>query len=204
MEKEYIVEARTGINIKVNEGELVEIIDLAGQQVVDFFALNQINPKEFLSAGVTIDCNESLKVTVGDSLYTNHYKKMFTIIDDDVKEHDLLHPCCRTEMYDFFYKTGENHPSCLSNINKALLETFDIRKEEITPFNIFMYTKILPDGKISVEPPKSKAGDKIVLRAEMDALLAVAACSVSESDCNGGRCTPVKIVIKKPVNERII
>ncbi|MBO0454479.1 DUF1989 domain-containing protein, partial [Candidatus Enterococcus murrayae] len=105
---------------------------------------------------------------------------------------------------DFFYKTGENHPSCLSNINKALLETFDIRKEEITPFNIFMYTKILPDGKISVEPPKSKAGDKIVLRAEMDALLAVAACSVSESDCNGGRCTPVKIVIKKPVNERII
>ncbi|MBO0451896.1 urea carboxylase-associated family protein, partial [Candidatus Enterococcus murrayae] len=163
MEKEYIVEARTGINIKVNEGELVEIIDLAGQQVVDFFALNQINPKEFLSAGVTIDCNESLKVTVGDSLYTNHYKKMFTIIDDDVKEHDLLHPCCRTEMYDFFYKTGENHPSCLSNINKALLETFDIRKEEITPFNIFMYTKILPDGKISVEPPKSKEGDKIVL-----------------------------------------
>ncbi|MGG5373247.1 DUF1989 domain-containing protein [Enterococcus sp. AZ196] len=204
MEKEYIVEARTGINIKVNEGELIEIIDLAGQQVVDFFALNQINPKEFLSAGVTIDCNESLKVTVGDRLYTNHYKKMFTIIDDDVKEHDLLHPCCRTEMYDFFYKTGENHPSCLSNINESLLETFDIRKEEITPFNIFMYTKILPDGKISVEPPKSKAGDKIVLRAEMDALLAVAACSVSESDCNGGRCTPVKIVIKKPVNERII
>lgn len=161
MEKEYIVEARTGINIKVNEGELIEIIDLAGQQVVDFFALNQINPKEFLSAGVTIDCNESLKVTVGDRLYTNHYKKMFTIIDDDVKEHDLLHPCCRTEMYDFFYKTGENHPSCLSNINESLLETFDIRKEEITPFNIFMYTKILPDGKISVEPLNLKQEIKL-------------------------------------------
>ena len=99
-------------------------------------------------------------------------------------------------MYDFFYKTGKGHSSCLANINESLTEIFDIRKEEITPFNIFMYTKILPNGKISVEPPQSKAGDKIVLLAEMDVLLAIAACSVSESDCNGGKCTPIKIVIK--------
>lgn len=122
---------------------------------------------------------------------------MFTIIEDDVKEHDLLHPCCRPEMYDFFYNTVENHPSCLANINESLSKVFNIQKEEITPFNIFMHTKILPDGKISVEPPLSKAGDKIVLVAEMDVILAVAACSVSESSCNGGKCTPIKIVISE-------
>lgn len=196
MENDYIVEAKSGLNISVKKGDLIEIIDIEGQQVVDFFSINPMNPKEFLSAGVTIDCNESLKVSVGDSLYTNHYNKMFTILEDDVKEHDLLHPCCRPEMYDFFYNTGENHSSCLANINGSLTEVFDFEKEEITPFNIFMYTKILPNGKISVEPPKSKAGDKIALLAEMDVLLAVAACSVSESDCNGGKCTPIKIVIR--------
>lgn len=37
--------------------------------------------------------------------------------------------------------------------------------------------------------------NKIVLLAEMDVLVAVSACSVSESDCNGGECTPVKIII---------
>lgn len=194
---EYIVEAQTGINISVKSGSKIEIIDLEGQQVVDFFATNQTTPKEYLSAGVTIDCNESLKVSSGDILYTNHYNKMFTIIEDDVKEHDLLHPCCRPEMYDFFYSTGENHPSCLANINKSLSEVFNIQREEITPFNIFMYTKILSNGKISVETPLSKAGDKIVLVAEMDVLLAVAACSVSESSCNGGECTPIKIIISE-------
>lgn len=195
MRKEYIVEARSGIGIPVNTGETIEVVDLHGKQVVDFFAVKQDTAMEFLSAGVTIDCNERLKVSTGDTIYTNLYNKMFTIIEDDVKEHDLLHPCCRAEMYEYFYGNGTNHPSCLENINQALAEFTDMKKAEITPFNIFMYTKILPDGRISVEAPRSKAGDKIVLKAEMDVLITVAACSVSESDCNGGTCTPIKIVI---------
>lgn len=195
MEREFIVEAKSGLTIAVEKGEKIEIIDLHGKQVVDFFATNQTTFTEQLSAGVTIDCNESLKVSTGDSLYTNLYNKMFTIIEDDVKEHDLLHPCCRPEMFEFFYNNGDGHSSCLANINDSLNEKFNLRKNEITPFNIFMYTKILPDGKISVEPPLSKAGDKIVLEAEMDVQLAVAACSVSESSCNGGECTPIKIVV---------
>ncbi len=195
MEKEYIVAAKSGVNISVNKGALIEVIDLAGQQVVDFFATNQTNSKECLSAGATIDCNESLKVSVGDAIYTNHYHKMFTIIEDDVNEHDLLHPCCRPEMYDFFYSNGKDHPNCLANINKSLKDVLAEERTEITPFNIFMYTKLLPNGKLSVEPPLSKPGDKLVLKAEMDVLLAVAACSVSESSCNGGKCTPIKIIV---------
>ena len=58
--------------------------------------------------------------------------------------------------------------------------------------NLFMYTVIETDGKIVVKPPKSKAGDKMVLRAKMDVRLGVAACSVSESDC----CTAIKLVIE--------
>ncbi|QQK09144.1 urea carboxylase-associated family protein [Miniphocaeibacter halophilus] len=196
MSIECIVEAKSGISLKVNKGELIEIVDLFGEQVVDFFAFNQESAEEYLSAGVTIDCNESLKVSVGDVIYTNHYNKMFTIIEDDVKEHDLLHPCCRPEMYDFFYGNEKDHSNCLENINNYLIELFSIKKEEIRPFNIFMYTKILSDGSISVEKPLSKPGEKIILRAEMDVQLAVAACSVSESDCNGGNCTPVKIIIR--------
>ena len=59
-----------------------------------------------------------------------------------------------------------------------------------------MYTKINNDGTISVERPLSKAGDKIILKAEMDVRLGVAACSVSESSCNNGKCTSLKIMIE--------
>lgn len=128
---------------------------------------------------------------MGDTIYSNLYQPMFKIISDDVGEHDLLHPCCRPEMYAFFYHNGEGHANCLDNINKNLGRKHPI----IYPVNLFMYTAIESDGRISVKPRLSKAGDRIVLRAEMDVLLGMAACSVSESDCNSGKCTAIQVVI---------
>ena len=118
---------------------------------------------------------------------------MFKLILDDVGEHDLLHPCCRPEMFDFFYQNGAGHPNCLENINKSLGKQYPI----IQPVNLFMHTKINPYGSISVEQPLSKPGDKVVLRAEMDVRLGVAACSVSESKCNGGKCSPIRIIVEE-------
>ena len=60
-----------------------------------------------------------------------------------------------------------------------------------------MYTKININGSISVEEPISKPGDKVALKAEMDVRLGIAACSVSESKCNGGKCSPIKIIIEE-------
>ena len=52
-----------------------------------------------------------------------------------------------------------------------------------------MNTQIAPDGKITISRPVSKAGDKIVLRALVDCVLGISACSVSECDTNSGNCT---------------
>ena len=56
---------------------------------------------------------------------------MFEVLYDEVGEHDLLHQCCRPEMYDFFYHNGEGHSNCLDHINHSLDEkrrgTFDVR-----------------------------------------------------------------------------
>ena len=193
MKQEYIINACTGKAINVMKGQTIKIIDIEGTQVVDFFAEAKETPDEFLSTGVTIDCNESLKLKVGDLIYSNLYKPMFEILSDDVGEHDLLHPCCRTEMYDFFYNNGNGHSNCLENINNSLNSNRPI----IHPVNFFMYTKINADGSISVEKPISKPGDKVVLRALMDVRIGVAACSVSESNCNGGKCSPIKIIVNE-------
>ena len=191
MSREYIIPACSGMKIDVKQGQSITVIDIEGGQVVDFFAEVNGNVNEFLSTGVTIDCNESLKLNVGEIIYPNLYRPMIKVITDDVGEHDLLHPCCRPEMYDFFYHNGEEHPNCFDNINRVL----DEQRAVIVPVNLFMHTKISTNGSISVEEPVSKAGDKIVLKALMDITLGVAACSVSESKCNRGTCSPVKIVV---------
>lgn len=192
MAMEFFIPACSGRKIDVKQGQMITVIDIEGGQVVDFFTEVTGNPLEFLSTGVTIDCNESLRLHIGDTIYTNLYHPMLKVIADDVGEHDLLHPCCRPEMYDFFYHNGEGHPNCFDNINGALQE----KRLIITPVNLFMHTKINTDGSISVEAPLSKAGDKIVLEALMDVTLGVAACSVSESKCNSGKCSPIKVIIE--------
>lgn len=186
------IEACSGAALDVRRGQRITVVDLEGCQVVDFFAEASGDPGEFLSTGVTIDCNESLRLRAGDRIYTNRYRPMFLLMEDDVGEHDLIHPCCRSEMYAFFYGCGPGHPNCLDHINGSLAEERPI----IHPLNLFMYTKIRENGDISVETPLSRPGDRVVLRAEMDVRLGVAACSVSESRCNGGRCTPVQVIIE--------
>lgn len=189
---EYIINSCSGVSIDVMKGQRITVIDIEGGQVVDFFAEVKNSENEFLSPGVTIDCNESLRLKVGDLIFSNKYRPMFKVLFDDVGEHDLIHPCCRPEMYEFFYGNGKGHKNCLENINTSLSRQRDI----ITPVNLFMYTKINIDGTIEVKAPLSKAGDKIILRAESDVRLGVAACSVLESQCNGGKCTSVKIIIE--------
>ena len=191
MKKEYIIPECSGIKIDVEQGQSITVIDLEGQQVVDFFAEAGGNANEFLSTGVTIDCNQSLKLKAGSLIYTNLYNPMLEILSAAVGAHDLMHPCCRKEMFDFFYHNGKGHPNCLDNINKALGEQRSI----ITPVNLFMHTKINADGSVAVLEPLSKAGDKIVLKALMNITLGIAACSVSESKCNSGKCSPIKIII---------
>ena len=178
--------------IDAKAGQNITVVDIEGGQVVDFFAESAETPNEFLFTGVTIDCNESLKLQAGDMVYTNLYRPMFEVTYDEVGEHDLLHPCCRPEMYDFFYHNGDGHPNCLDNINGALGE----KRPMICPVNLFMYTEILDDGRIAVRKPLSKAGSKVVLKAKMDVRLGIAACSVSESDCNSGKCTSIKIIVE--------
>lgn len=192
MKREYTIDACTGMAIDAMRNQTVTVVDLEGGQVVDFFAEAKPNPNEFLSAGVTIDCNSSVKLKTGDLLYSNLYRPMFEIVSDDVGEHSLLHPCCRPEMYDFFYHNGEGHPNCLDNINAGLGRKWPI----IHPVNFFMHVRIGADGGISVEAPLSKPGDSVRLTALMDVRIGVAACSVSESKCNSGKCSPIKIIVE--------
>ena len=122
MRQEIRVEACTGAAIDVRAGQTLTVVDLCGGQVGDFFAQAAGNPGEFLSPGVTIDCNESLALRVGDMIYTNLYRPMFLLLRDDAGQNDLIHPSCRKEMFDFFYHDGEGHPNCLDNINRALMD----------------------------------------------------------------------------------
>lgn len=107
---------------------------------------------------------------------------MFTILRDDVGRHDFLLTPCSRETFEIIYGQRNYHPSCFENLARHLA-SFGIAPDSIpTTFNIFMNVEIDAAGKMSILPPLSKAGDAITLRAEMDLIVGLTACSAEQSN----------------------
>jgi uncharacterized protein YcgI (DUF1989 family) len=184
---------QTGTAFALQRGDLLEIIDVEGEQVADLTAFAGDDPTEWLSSGRTIDYANTIYVTVGHTLYSNRSRPMFTIVADSVGRHDFLLTPCSPEMFAMLYKTTGHHPSCFGNLVLAL-ERFGIAPNAIpTTLNIFMNVEVLASGELRILPPRSRAGDSLLLRAEMPLIVGVTACSAELS--NNGRFKPIDLRI---------
>jgi len=187
----FHIEPQSGTAFSLEQGQTIRIIDVAGEQVSDLYSFAEGNTGEHLSSGHTTDYNGKLFLTEGDILYSNHSNPMFTIVADQVGQHIMLYAPCSQEMFEKSYGVKEAHPNCLDNLITNFKD-FDIQQPDIAiPFTMFMNIEISPQGEISILPPLSKAGDYIELRAEMDLVVGVTACSAGK--CNNFKWTPIDI-----------
>jgi uncharacterized protein YcgI (DUF1989 family) len=92
-------------------------------------------------------------------------------------------------MYRIQHGATGHHPNCLESLTRALAGHGVQSHMVPTAFNIFMNATVQPDGRLVLEAPRSRAGDAIHLRAEMD--LAVAVTSCPSLSCNGGSTGPL-------------
>jgi len=176
------LEPQTGTAFELKKAQQLRVIDLEGEQVADLIAFATEDKAEWLSSGRSIDYANRIYLTTGDVLYSNRSHPMFTIISDEVGRHDFLLTPCSPETFQIIYRDEDYHPSCFENLAKNLTR-FGIAGNTIpTTFNIFMNVEIDGKGELSILPPKSKAGDSITLRAEMNLIVGLTACSAEKSN----------------------
>jgi len=190
----YRLEPQTGTSFSLDRGQVLRVIAPEGEQVSDLVAFAQADKSEWLSSGRSIDYNNTVYLTSGHLLYSNRSNPMFTILEDRVGRHDFLLTPCSPETFEILYKGHEGyHPSCLENLTKNL-ERFGILVDDIpTTFNVFMNVDILPSGELKIGPPLSEPGDFLDLRAEMDLIVGVTACSAEMS--NNYRFKPIEVEV---------
>ena len=183
MEKLEIIPPRSGVSFVMQKGQRLEVVDIQGEQVADLVCYNFHDKSEYLSSGRTIDYAETIFLTKGHSFYSNRSNIMFDMVADTVGRHDFLLTPCSAEMFRIIYGHTEPHRGCFGNLSAALKE-YDILADQIPiTFNIFMYVDVDGNtGKVSVLPPKSKAGDHIILEAKMDLIVGLTACSAGQSN----------------------
>jgi len=184
-----ILAPQTGTAFELRGGQQLRVIDIQGEQVADLIAFNRSDKTEWLSSGRSIDYANRIYLTKGDLLYSNRSRPMLTIVEDDVGRHDFLLTPCSPETFQIIYKNNAPHPSCFANL-AASLAPHGIAPDSIpTTFNIFMNVEIDGNGELKILPPRSKAGDSILLRAEMDLIVGLTSCSAEMS--NNYRFKPI-------------
>jgi uncharacterized protein YcgI (DUF1989 family) len=178
-----VIPPRSGIAFKLSKGQRLMVIDVEGEQVSDFVCFNDHDRNEYLSSGRTIDYADTIFLTKGHPFYSNRSNVMFRMVDDTVGRHDFLLTPCSADTFRIIYGYDKPHRGCFGNLVEALAP-FGIQPDNIPVcFNIFMHVAVDGNtGRIDVLPPKSKAGDYVMLEAEMDLLIGMTACAAEKSN----------------------
>ncbi|WP_373055781.1 DUF1989 domain-containing protein [Zunongwangia sp. H14] len=184
-----IIEKQTGAAFKIKKGQKLKVTDPKGQQVSDMVLFNAEDKREKISSGKTLDFEESILISRGNFLWSNRSRKMMKILEDTNGRNDFLLAPCSPETFQIMYNNPGYHPSCFENLYTNL-KKYNIEPDDIpTAFNIFMNVQFNTEGKISVDPPLSKAGDFVLFEAQMDLIIGLTACSAEDS--NNGSFKPI-------------
>ena len=191
--RRYHLPPRSGVAFTVARGERVRVIDPTGEQVSDVVSFAAEDPSEWLSSGRSIDYANTIYLTTGHTLYSNRSRPMWTVVDDTVGRHDFLLTPCSPDTFRILYGIDTPRPSCFGNLAEHLAP-YGIRPDMIpTTLNVFMNVVVGETGELTIGPPRSRAGDHLLLRAEMDLIVGVTACSAELS--NNGAFKPIDVEV---------
>ena len=181
---------RSGVAFTIDKGKRLTVIDPRGEQVADLLAFNRGDVREVISSGRTLDYASKIFLTTGDKLYSNRSNVMLDIVEDEVGRHDFLLTPCSKDTFRIIYGDEQPHRGCFGNL-AAALAPHGVTEDMIpTAFNVFMNVPVDgATGELRVEPPLSKAGDRIVFEAQMDLIIGLTACSALQS--NNGSFKPI-------------
>ena len=186
------IPARRGKAVTLDQGQSVRVVNTHGQQVVDTWAFRRDDLTEFMSMEHSRTSTGRIIPKVGQSMTTNRRRPILSLMEDTSGGiHDTLLAACDRYRYELLGCVGY-HDNCTDNLAAALAELGLTPPETPSPWNLFMNIPVAPDGSVSFEPPVSRPGDHLTLRAEMDCIVVFSACPQDIVPINGVNCVPTE------------
>lgn len=177
--------------MRLETQSLIEVVNTYGSQVLDTWAFAASEPTEHLSMEHTRSVNSRWRVGPGMVFVSNRRRPMLTLVEDTSPGiHDALLPACSPEIYRELGCLGW-HASCEENLHAALREVDLSVPFTPGPLNLFMNVPIEETaGTLDRQPPTSRPGDQVVLRAEMELWVVFSACPQDVTPINGALRIP--------------
>jgi uncharacterized protein YcgI (DUF1989 family) len=193
--RQVLIKGGYGGRIDVATGEILEILNVEGQQICDFFSFNASDHTEYLSPAHIRAELRRLVVKVGDVLFSCYRNPMFEILDDTCGRHDIVIPPCDPVRYEKRFGL-RNHRSCRTNLAEVIADKGIPYAYLPDPVNWFQNTPVMPDGSIERYTSCAVAGDRVTLRALMSVIAVGSACPMIGGS-NGERSTDILFRVRE-------
>lgn len=184
-------EARTihaghGLAVALKAGQSIAIVNTSGTQVVDTWAFCDGDLSQFMSMEHSRVQNGRLSPTVSEAFVTNRREPILRLIADTSPGiHDTIMAACDARRYELLGCEG-HHRNCADNLREAMAGLGHEIDSVPSPLNLFMNIPIGTDGSLTQGEPPAKAGDRVVLLALRDCIVAMSACPQDMTPINGG------------------
>jgi urea carboxylase-associated protein 1 len=191
-----IVAARAPWMLDLKRGQTLRIVDLEGNQAVDFLIYNAHDDSERYSAQDTIAAQGNVFLREGSQLLSNEGRSMMTIADTSVAYHDTIGGACSCESNTLRYghHTKAQH-ACVDNFLEANSRVGRNKRDMVSNINFFMNVPVEDDGALGIVDGISAPGLYVDLRADMDVTVVASNCPQINNPCNGFNPTRVRMIV---------
>lgn len=191
-----IVPARAPWLHHIAAGQTLRIVDLEGNQAVDFLLYSADDDAERYSAQDTVAAQGNLFLREGTVLRSNEGRPMMTIAGTSVEYHDTIGGACSCESNTLRYghHTKSQH-ACVENFLEANLIEGRGKRDIVSNINFFMNVPVEEDGALGIVDGISAPGLTVDLKAEMDVIVVVSNCPQINNPCNAFNPTPVRMIV---------
>lgn len=181
---------------ELEAGQLLRLEDLEGQQAIDLICYARADLREKFWAAHTAKLNGTIYVSTGHVLYSDMANPMMTIVADSVGVNDVICGSCSAVLDEARYGPEKAVPGCMDNFEAAIKPWGLTRADVPMCFNIFLDYPVGEGGRVAMDrEAPSKPGDEMVLRAEMDLLVAISNCPQENNPCTGFNPSPIRTTI---------
>jgi uncharacterized protein YcgI (DUF1989 family) len=146
--------------LRVARGQLLSVEAPAGGQVAALFAWGSADRNEWLSPHHTRVFGGTFQLRMGTRMVSNRRRPMLVVGRDSLRRHDLLLPASEA--------TGKAVEKALRREGASVPRIAD-------PVNLFLDSRLEPDGRIEVRPCPARPGERWTARVLVDADVVVAA-----------------------------
>ena len=191
-----VVAARAPWTAVLKAGQTLRIIDLEGNQAVDFLMYALDDDAERYSAQDTIAAQGNIFLREGSVLRSNEGRPMAVVTSTSVAYHDTIGGACSCESNTLRYghHTKAQH-ACVENFLQGNARWGRGKRDMVSNINWFMNVPVEANGALGIVDGISAPGLYVDIRAEMDLVAVVSNCPQINNPCNGFNPTPIAVLI---------